>query len=89
MSDVHERLRRLLLVVPYVSRNPGITVDALARALGLSREELLRDLDLLTLVGGIQIGLFGPSTLTLGVGTPVTGPRLFDVEAIAQLNWRF
>ena len=51
MSDVHERLRRLLLVVPYVSRNPGITVDALARALGLSREELLRDLDLLTLVG--------------------------------------
>jgi proteasome accessory factor C len=51
VSDVHERLRRLLLVVPYVSRNPGITVDALARALGLSREELLRDLDLLTLVG--------------------------------------
>jgi proteasome accessory factor C len=51
MSDVHERLRRLLLVVPYVSRNPGITVDALAKALGLSREELLRDLDLLTLVG--------------------------------------
>jgi hypothetical protein len=37
----------------------------------------------------VQIGLFGPSTLTLGVGTPVTGPRLFNVEAIAQLNWRF
>jgi len=51
MSDVHERLRRLLLVVPYVSRNAGIGVEALAAALGMSREELLRDLDLLTLVG--------------------------------------
>jgi hypothetical protein len=45
--------------------------------------------DLLVLVGGVQVGLFGPSTLTLGVGAPVTGPRLFNVEAIAQLNWRF
>jgi len=45
--------------------------------------------DLLVMVAGIQIGLFGPSTLTLGVGAPVTGPRLFDVEGIAQLNFRF
>ena len=45
--------------------------------------------DLLALVGGIHIGLYGASTLTLGVATPVTGPRPFDVEAIAQLNWRF
>ena len=45
--------------------------------------------DLVALVGGIHIGLYGASTLTLGVATPVTGPRPFDVEAIAQLNWRF
>jgi len=51
VSDVHERLRRLLFLVPYVSKNPGIEVNALARALGLSREALLEDLDLLTLVG--------------------------------------
>src|SRR5262249_33585666 len=44
--------------------------------------------DLLVLVAGVQFGVFGPSTLTLGVGAPVTGPRLFDVEAIVQLNLR-
>ena len=47
----HERLRRLLLLVPYVRQHPGIGVDELAEALGLTREALLEDLDLLTLVG--------------------------------------
>src|SRR5262244_1042382 len=51
MSDVHERLRRLLFLVPYVARRPGISVDELAQALGLKKEDLLRDLDLLTMVG--------------------------------------
>ena len=51
VSDVHERLRRLLFVVPYVARHRGVTVDALAKQLGVSREELLRDLELLTMVG--------------------------------------
>jgi hypothetical protein len=45
--------------------------------------------DLLVLVGGVQVGVFGPSTLTLGVGAPVTGPRAFDIEGIVQLNFRF
>jgi proteasome accessory factor C len=51
MSDVHERLRRLLFLVPYASRRPGITVRELAGALGLSEQDLLKDLDLLTMVG--------------------------------------
>jgi proteasome accessory factor C len=51
MSDVHERLRRLLFLVPYASRRPGISVRELAHALGLGEEELLKDLDLLTMVG--------------------------------------
>jgi proteasome accessory factor C len=51
VSDVHERLRRLLLVVPYVSRHQGISVDELARALDTTREQLLKELDLLTMVG--------------------------------------
>ena len=38
MSDVHERLRRLLFLVPYVRRHPGITVDALAQALDVPVE---------------------------------------------------
>jgi len=48
---VHERLRRLLFLVPYVSRNPGLTVDEVARELGITKEALLEELDLLTLVG--------------------------------------
>jgi proteasome accessory factor C len=51
MSDAHERLRRLLLLVPYVRKHPGIPLEALAKRLDLSREDLLADLDLLTLVG--------------------------------------
>jgi proteasome accessory factor C len=48
---VHERLRRLLFLVPYAAKNPGIAVDKLAKELGLGRDELLEDLDLLTMVG--------------------------------------
>jgi proteasome accessory factor C len=51
MSDVHERLRRLLFLVPYVSKHPGLTVEELAGALGTSREDLLEELDLLAFVG--------------------------------------
>lgn len=51
MSNVHERLRRLLFLVPYVSKHPGLSVDELARALNVDREDLLEELDLLTCVG--------------------------------------
>jgi proteasome accessory factor C len=51
MSTVHERLRRLLFLVPYVSKHPGVTVDDLAKALSVKREDLLEELDLLTCVG--------------------------------------
>jgi proteasome accessory factor C len=51
VSDVHERLRRLLFLVPYISKHPGISVEELARALSLTRDQLLKELDLLTMVG--------------------------------------
>lgn len=50
-QDVHGRLRRLLFLVPYVAKNPGQHVDDVAKALGVSREALLEELDLLTMVG--------------------------------------
>jgi proteasome accessory factor C len=50
-APVHERLRRLLFLVPYVARNPGISVDRLAGELGVGKEALLEELDLLTMVG--------------------------------------
>lgn len=42
--------------------------------------------DLVNLTAGAHIGLKGRWWLTLGVVTPVTGPRPFDVEAAVQLN---
>lgn len=47
----YERLRRLLFLVPFVSKNPGRTVDEVAKAVGVTKDELLEELDLLTLVG--------------------------------------
>jgi hypothetical protein len=44
--------------------------------------------DSVVLTGGFHT-LIGNSIFTLGVATPVTGPRLNSVEAIAQFNWRF
>lgn len=46
-----ERIRRLLLLVPWVARRQGIPVDELARALGCTRDQLLADLDFMSLVG--------------------------------------
>ena len=51
VSEARERLKRLLLLVPYVARHPGITVDALAERLDVPRKVLLDELDLLCLVG--------------------------------------
>ena len=50
-TQAYERLRRLLFLVPFVSKNPGLTVDEVAKAVGVTKDELLEELDLLTLVG--------------------------------------
>jgi len=50
--------------------------------------ELLSVPDLVVLTGGVQFG-FGPASLTLGLAMPVTGPRVYDFEAFAQLNFRY
>jgi hypothetical protein len=41
------------------------------------------------LTAGATFGLGNRSILALGVVTPVTGPKPFDVEALVQLNIRF
>jgi hypothetical protein len=45
--------------------------------------------DTFTLTSGFHLGLGRRSNLAFGIGIPLTGPNLFDVEAVAQLNWRF
>jgi hypothetical protein len=38
---------------------------------------------------GVNATFFKQSVITLGMVTPVTGPRPFNYEAILLLNWRF
>ena len=50
-KDPRDRLRRILFLVPYAVRHPGIPVRELARRCGCSERELLEDLDFLLGVG--------------------------------------
>ncbi len=50
-QDPRERLRRVLFLVPYAVRHPGLTVKELARRCGCTEKELLADLDFLLEVG--------------------------------------
>ena len=49
--ETRDRLRRVLFLVPYAVRHPGIPVKELARRCGVSEKELLDDLDFLLGVG--------------------------------------
>jgi predicted DNA-binding transcriptional regulator YafY len=52
VRDVSQRLRRLLFLVPYVARRAdGVAVDDLAAEIGVPRDRLLEDLDMLSMVG--------------------------------------
>jgi proteasome accessory factor C len=50
-NDPRERLRRVLFLVPYAVRHPGIPVRDLARKCGVTEKELLEDLDFLLGIG--------------------------------------
>ncbi len=50
-NDQRDRLRRVLFLVPYAVRHPGIPVKELAKRCGCSEKELLEDLDFLLGVG--------------------------------------
>jgi hypothetical protein len=45
--------------------------------------------DVVSITTGVTFGLGKRSSLGLGVVVPVTGPKPYDWEAQAQLNWRF
>jgi proteasome accessory factor C len=55
-----ERLRRLLVVVPYVVRHPGTTVEEISRLFGVAEGELIEDLNLLFVSG---LPPYGPGDL--------------------------
>jgi proteasome accessory factor C len=51
MADLHERLRTLLFLVPYVVRHRGVPIEDLTRRLGISEQELMKEIDFLLMVG--------------------------------------
>lgn len=59
-SKASDRLRRLLVVVPYVVRHPGAHVEELSRLFGVGERELLEDLNLLFVSG---LPPYGPGDL--------------------------
>jgi proteasome accessory factor C len=50
-ADARDRLRRVLFLVPYAVRHPGIPVRDLARRCGVTEKQILEDLDFLLGVG--------------------------------------
>lgn len=51
MSDLHDRLRTLLFLVPYVVRHRGVTIADLTERLGISEQQLMKEIDFLLMVG--------------------------------------
>jgi proteasome accessory factor C len=54
------RLNRILLMLPYAIRHPGVTVDELAERFGVTRDDLIADLNLVFLCG---LPGYGPGDL--------------------------
>ena len=51
MTSATDRLARLLALVPWLLARPGVAVEDAARAFGVSRAQLVRDLELLFVCG--------------------------------------
>jgi proteasome accessory factor C len=50
-KDLHQRLKTLLFLVPYVVRHRGVPISDLAGRLAMSEQELIKELDFLMMVG--------------------------------------
>jgi proteasome accessory factor C len=57
---VGRRLRRILVLLPYAIRHPGVSVDELSRKFGVKRQDLMADLNLVFLCG---LPGYGPGDL--------------------------
>jgi proteasome accessory factor C len=55
-----KRLGRILVMLPYAIRHPGVSVDELARKVGVRKQELLNDLELVFMCG---LPGYGPGDL--------------------------
>ncbi|MBI4445880.1 MAG: WYL domain-containing protein [Acidobacteria bacterium] len=49
--NITERINRILFIMSFVSQNQGVTVDVLARQVGMRPRQLLKELDFMLLIG--------------------------------------
>jgi len=54
--DSSERLKRLILELPWLSKNKSVTIDQFCKTFSISQEQAVKDLTLLTFVGPSQFG---------------------------------
>jgi hypothetical protein len=83
----------------FVYRNPSTFITGIAPTVEFhvntplnhrgSQVDPLGGIDVFDMTYGATICIGRNADLTLGVNTPLTGPRPYDIEAVAQLNWRF
>jgi len=66
-----ERLRRLLVIVPYLVRHPGTEIAEISRLFGVTEEELTSDLNLLFVSG---LPPYGPGDL---IGVDIADGRVW------------
>lgn len=65
------RLRRILVLLPYAIRHPGVSVDELSRKFGVKKQDLIADLNLVFLCG---LPGYGPGDL---IDVAVEDDRVF------------
>lgn len=70
-SRVGRRLRRILVLLPYAIRHPGVSVDELSRKFGVRKQDLVSDLNLVFLCG---LPGYGPGDL---IDVAVEDDRVF------------
>ena len=75
---------RVSYVTPIVEGHATLPVNHR----GLS-QDLVGLPDTFVMTNGVHVGLGRRANLALGVAVPLTGPKLFDLQAFAQLNWQF
>jgi len=54
--DSSERLKRLILELPWLSKNKSVTIDQFCKTFSITQEQAVKDLTLLTFVGPSQFG---------------------------------
>jgi hypothetical protein len=85
---------RLTYVAPFVEGHSTFALnhrglDTSVNTVCLPGQPLTGFPDTFTLTSGFHLGLGRGANLAVGIGVPLTGPNLFDIEGVAQLNWRF